>query len=99
MSTHDVVSYRSIHVTIFALFSRRVLELRHYDVQILRWFDPPDGRLAEMATGEGKTLVATLPTYANALGPDNKSSFIVTVNILARLETWKKNGFTSPSDS
>jgi preprotein translocase subunit SecA len=71
-------------------FLRRVLELRHYDVQILGGLILHDGRLAEMATGEGKTLVATLPAYANALGPDSKSSFVVTVNdYLARRDMEK----------
>jgi preprotein translocase subunit SecA len=54
------------------------LELRHYDVQLLGGLILHDGRLAEMATGEGKTLVSTLPAYVNAL--TGKTSFIVTVN-------------------
>jgi preprotein translocase subunit SecA len=54
------------------------LELRHYDVQLLGGLILHDGRLAEMATGEGKTLVSTLPAYLNAL--TGKTSFIVTVN-------------------
>jgi preprotein translocase subunit SecA len=58
--------------------NRRVLELRHYDVQLLGGLILHDGRLAEMATGEGKTLVSTLPCYINAL--TGKSSFIITVN-------------------
>jgi len=56
----------------------RVLELRHYDVQLLGGLILHDGRLAEMATGEGKTLVSTLPCYINAL--TGKSAFIITVN-------------------
>jgi len=56
----------------------RVLELRHYDVQILGGLVLHDGRLAEMATGEGKTLVSTLPVYLNAL--TGTTSFVVTVN-------------------
>lgn len=68
--------------------NRRVLELRHYDVQILGGLILHDGRLAEMATGEGKTLVATLPTYVNAL--TGKSSFVITVNdYLARRDMEK----------
>ena len=48
-----------------------------------------EGRLAEMATGEGKTLVSTLPAYVNAL-LENKSSFIITVNdYLARRDMEK----------
>ncbi|CAJ1966772.1 unnamed protein product [Cylindrotheca closterium] len=56
----------------------RVLELRHYDVQLIGGLILHDGRLAEMATGEGKTLVSTLPVYANAL--TGTTSFVVTVN-------------------
>jgi len=56
----------------------RVLELRHYDVQILGGIVLHEGRLAEMATGEGKTLVSTLPVYLNAL--TGQTSFVVTVN-------------------
>ena len=50
--------------------SWRVLGLRHYDVQLLGGMTLHDGRLAEMATGEGKTLVAVLPVYLNALSGD-----------------------------
>lgn len=56
----------------------RVLELRHYDVQLLGGLVLNDGNLAEMATGEGKTLVSTLPVYLNAL--TGKTSFVITVN-------------------
>eukprot|EP00526_Cylindrotheca_closterium_P002552 CAMPEP_0113605646 /NCGR_PEP_ID=MMETSP0017_2-20120614/2439_1 /TAXON_ID=2856 /ORGANISM="Cylindrotheca closterium" /LENGTH=927 /DNA_ID=CAMNT_0000514151 /DNA_START=221 /DNA_END=3004 /DNA_ORIENTATION=+ /assembly_acc=CAM_ASM_000147 len=56
----------------------RVLELRHYDVQLIGGLILHDGRLAEMATGEGKTLVSTLPVYANAL--TGTTSFVITVN-------------------
>mmetsp|Transcript_12446 Transcript_12446/g.19173 ORF Transcript_12446/g.19173 Transcript_12446/m.19173 type:complete len:984 (+) Transcript_12446:67-3018(+) len=67
----------------------RVLELRHYDVQMLGGLILHDGRLAEMATGEGKTLVSTLPAYVNAL-LDGKSSFVITVNdYLARRDMEK----------
>jgi len=67
----------------------RVLELRHYDVQMLGGLILHDGRLAEMATGEGKTLVSTLPAYINAL-IDGRSSFIITVNdYLARRDMEK----------
>ena len=54
------------------------MELRHYDVQLVGGLILHEGRLAEMATGEGKTLVSTLPVYANALS--GKTSFVVTVN-------------------
>jgi len=67
---------------------RRVLELRHYDVQMLGGLILHDGRLAEMATGEGKTLVSTLPVYANAL--TGKTAFVITVNdYLARRDMEK----------
>jgi len=56
----------------------RVLELRHYDVQITAGIILHDGRLAEMATGEGKTLVSTLPCYLNSL--TGNPAFVVTVN-------------------
>ena len=59
-------------------YRRRVLELRHYDVQLVGGMILHDGKLAEMATGEGKTLVSTLPVYANAL--TGKASFVITVN-------------------
>ena len=52
--------------------------MRHFDVQLLGGLVLHDGRLAEMATGEGKTLVSTLPVYANAL--TGKTAFVVTVN-------------------
>ena len=58
--------------------SWRVLQLRHYDVQLVGGMALNDGRLAEMATGEGKTLVAVLPAYLNALG--GESSLVVTTN-------------------
>ena len=58
--------------------SKRVLNMRHYDVQILGGIILHQGRIAEMKTGEGKTLVATLPVYLNAL--TGKGVHIVTVN-------------------
>ena len=58
--------------------SWRVLELRHYDVQLIGGMVLHDGRLAEMATGEGKTLAATLPTYLHAL--TGKGALVVTAN-------------------
>ncbi len=57
---------------------RRVLGLRHYDVQLLGGMVLHSGNIAEMVTGEGKTLVATLPAYLNAL--EGKGVHIVTVN-------------------
>lgn len=58
--------------------SRRTIGLRHFDSQIAGGFILHEGKIAEMATGEGKTLVATLPTYLNALL--GKGVHIVTVN-------------------
>ncbi|MCA9537379.1 MAG: preprotein translocase subunit SecA [Myxococcales bacterium] len=56
----------------------RVLGMRPYDVQVLGGFVLHSGRIAEMKTGEGKTLVATLPTYLNAL--EGRGVHVVTVN-------------------
>ncbi len=57
---------------------RRVLNMRHFDVQLIGGVVLHRGRIAEMKTGEGKTLVATLPSYLNALG--GKGVHVVTVN-------------------
>ncbi|MDR3199150.1 MAG: SEC-C domain-containing protein [Planctomycetaceae bacterium] len=57
---------------------RRVLGLRHYDVQLIGGMVLHSGAIAEMMTGEGKTLVATLPAYLNAL--EGKGVHVVTVN-------------------
>ncbi|HSM75797.1 MAG TPA: preprotein translocase subunit SecA, partial [Desulfobacterales bacterium] len=66
--------------------SRRVLKMRHFDVQLIGGMVLHQGRIAEMKTGEGKTLVATLPAYLNALG--GKGVHVVTVNdYLARRDT------------
>jgi len=58
--------------------SKRVLSMRHYDVQLIGGIVLHQGKIAEMKTGEGKTLVATLPAYLNAL--EEKGVHIVTVN-------------------
>ena len=58
--------------------SWRVLNMRHFLVQIMGGIALHQGRIAEMATGEGKTLVATLPTYLNAI--TGKGVHVVTVN-------------------
>ncbi|NUQ76376.1 MAG: preprotein translocase subunit SecA [Polyangiaceae bacterium] len=58
--------------------SRRALKMRHYDVQLVGGMVLHDGSIAEMRTGEGKTLVATLPCYLNAL--EGKGVHVVTVN-------------------
>jgi len=58
--------------------SKRVLGMRHFDVQLMGGIVLHQGKIAEMRTGEGKTLVATLPAYLNAL--EGKGVHIVTVN-------------------
>ena len=57
---------------------KRVLGMRHFDVQLIGGMVLHDGQIAEMKTGEGKTLVATLPAYLNALS--GKGVHVVTVN-------------------
>jgi preprotein translocase subunit SecA len=65
---------------------RRVVHMRHYDVQLIGGIVLHRGRIAEMKTGEGKTLVATLPAYLNALA--GKGVHVVTVNdYLARRDS------------
>lgn len=58
--------------------SRRVLGLRHYDVQLIGGLVLSESKIAEMKTGEGKTLVALLPTFLNALY--GKGTHVITVN-------------------
>src|SRR5690606_36122185 len=58
--------------------ARRALGMRHFDVQLIGGIVLHQGKIAEMRTGEGKTLVATLPAYLNALTGD--SVHVVTVN-------------------
>lgn len=66
--------------------SRRVLGLRHFDVQMLGGICLHEGKIAEMRTGEGKTLVGTLATYLNAL--EGKGVHVITVNdYLARRDS------------
>ncbi len=57
---------------------RRVLNMRHFDVQLIGGMVLHHGKIAEMKTGEGKTLVATLPVYLNALS--GRGVHVVTVN-------------------
>ena len=65
---------------------RRILSMRHYDVQLIGGMVLHQGTIAEMKTGEGKTLVATLPAYLNAL--EGKGVHVVTVNdYLARRDS------------
>ena len=58
--------------------SRRTLGMRHFDVQLIGGMALHQGKISEMRTGEGKTLVATLPAYLNALPA--KGVHVVTVN-------------------
>ena len=68
--------------------SRRVTEMRHFDVQLIGGIALHQGRIAEMRTGEGKTLVATLPSYLNGL--TGRGVHVVTVNdyLAARDAEW-----------
>jgi preprotein translocase subunit SecA len=71
--------------------SMRTLKMRHFDVQLIGGIVLHQGKIAEMKTGEGKTLVATLPAYLNALA--GRGTHIITVNdYLARRDTeWMGN--------
>ncbi|MBI2609227.1 MAG: preprotein translocase subunit SecA [Deltaproteobacteria bacterium] len=70
--------------------SKRTLKMRHYDVQLIGGIILHQGKIAEMKTGEGKTLVATLPLYLNAL--KGKGCHLVTVNdyLAQRDSEWMK---------
>src|SRR5688572_11975528 len=70
--------------------SRRVMGMRHFDVQLIGGITLHEGRISEMKTGEGKTLVATLAAYLNALS--GKGVHIVTVNdyLAARDANWMR---------
>jgi preprotein translocase subunit SecA len=79
--------------------SKRILNMRHFDVQLIGGIILHQGRISEMKTGEGKTLVATLPAYLNAL--EGKGVHVVTVNdyLAGRDSDWmgrlyKKLGLT-----
>ena len=77
----DGVKPDDLQVEAFAVVreaSKRTIKMRHYDVQMLGGVMLHRGSIAEMATGEGKTLVATLPLYLNAL--TGKGTHLVTVN-------------------
>merc|ERR1712045_841377 len=76
--TDDLTSLTSEAFALTREASLRTLGLRHYDVQLIGGLVLNSGKIAEMRTGEGKTLVATLPAYLNAL--TNKGVHIVTVN-------------------
>lgn len=74
-------SIDSIKAEAFAVVreaAKRVLGLRHYDVQLIGGLALTDGSIAEMPTGEGKTLVASLPSYLKAL--EGKGVHVITVN-------------------
>ena len=75
--------------------AKRVLNQRHYDVQLMGGITIHRGQIAEMRTGEGKTLVATLPTYLNAL--EGKGVHVITVNdYLAKRDTvWMSQIYNS----
>ncbi|GLI70720.1 hypothetical protein VaNZ11_015744 [Volvox africanus] len=84
-------SLQSLRVEAFAVVreaSRRVLGMRHYDCQLVGGMVLAEGRVAEMQTGEGKTLVATLPGYLGAL--TGRGVHVVTVNdyLAARDAAW-----------
>ena len=68
--------------------SKRVMKMRHFDVQLLGGMALHNGKISEMRTGEGKTLTATLPVYLNALS--GKGVHVVTVNdyLANRDATW-----------
>lgn len=78
---HDGQSLEDIFPEAFAVVreaSKRVLGMRHFDVQMIGGMVLNDGKIAEMKTGEGKTLVATLAVYLNAL--EGKGVHVITVN-------------------
>ncbi|MBM3887345.1 preprotein translocase subunit SecA, partial [Candidatus Dependentiae bacterium] len=68
---------------------KRIMNMRHFDVQLIGGIVLHEGKISEMRTGEGKTLVATLPLYLNALS--GKGVHLITVNdYLARRDAeWK----------
>src|SRR6478609_3999836 len=70
--------------------SRRVMNMRHFDVQLIGGMSLHEGRIAEMRTGEGKTLVSTLPSYLHAL--TGKGVHVVTVNdyLASRDANWMR---------
>jgi preprotein translocase subunit SecA len=70
--------------------SRRVLGMRHFDVQLMGGLTLHQGKIAEMKTGEGKTLTATLPMYLNALS--GKGAHLVTVNDYLALRDSREMG-------
>lgn len=77
-STGDLESVKYDAFAVCRLMSEKVLGKRHYDVQLIGGLVLNDGNVAEMKTGEGKTLVATLPTYLRAL--TGNQVHVITVN-------------------
>ncbi|BFM17305.1 preprotein translocase subunit SecA [Maricurvus nonylphenolicus] len=75
--------------------SRRVLEMRHFDVQLIGGITLHEGRIAEMRTGEGKTLMATLAAYLNAIS--GRGVHVVTVNdyLASRDANWMSPLYTA----
>jgi preprotein translocase subunit SecA len=74
--------------------SKRILGMRHFDAQLLGGIVLHEGKIAEMKTGEGKTLVATLPVYLNAIG--GRGAHVVTVNdyLAQRDASWMSPVYT-----
>ncbi|MCX2839860.1 hypothetical protein OQ279_17175, partial [Salinimicrobium sp. MT39] len=86
-------SIRDITADAFAVVrevSKRVLGLRHYDVQLIGGLVLTEGNIAEMPTGEGKTLVASLPSYLRAL--EGKGVHVITVNDYLAIRDKEKIG-------
>src|SRR5678810_426947 len=80
--------------------SKRTLRMRHFDVQMVGGMVLHNGKIAEMKTGEGKTLVATLPAYLNALS--GKGVHIVTSTTISHGATqsgWARSTTSSASPS
>ena len=90
MQTKDPSEYQAQLFAMTREVSRRVLGLRHYDVQILGGLALCENKIAEMGTGEGKTLVATLPACYMAF--QGKKVYVVTVNdyLASRDAQWMK---------
>ena len=74
---------------------RRVLNMRHFDVQLIGGIELHRGRIAEMKTGEGKTLVATLPGYLNASKARASTSLLSTITLPAAT----RNGWAASTSS
>ena len=75
--------------------SKRVLGMRHYDVQLIGGMVLNEGKIAEMKTGEGKTLVATLPVYLNAISGDGVHLITVNDYLAQRDADWMRPLYNS----